>query len=175
MRNLTAVIAGQGLKLPLKTWTHIFSSNDLVVTTNPAIVNTVFSRTECSWNTQSYYSVLNDHSIKMFFKDIDWVELPLIPFDSYLRSETNSYLMFLSHRVNWTWWRRASFHLKAFPVLIKQVSTQSNWFLFLLDLHRSFFSSFSIVLSIIVNLSLSFFSSHVRLITYTFLFSCSTW
>ena len=44
-------------------------------------------------------------------------------FDSYLRSETNSYLMFISIGVNWTWWRRASFYLKAFPVLIKQVST----------------------------------------------------
>ena len=66
----------------------------------------------------------------------------LIHFNSYLRSETNSCSMFISNRVNWTWWRRASFHLKAFPVLIKQVHMQKNWFLSTLDLYRSFFFSF---------------------------------
>lgn len=50
------------------------------------------------------------------------IRLPIF-WDSYLRSETNFYLMFISIEVNWTWWRRASFYLKAFPVLIKQVST----------------------------------------------------
>jgi hypothetical protein len=91
-------------------------------------------------------------------------------FNSYLRSETNSCFMFISSQVNWTWWRRASFYLKAFPVLIKQ----SNWFLYALDLYLSLFFFLSIVLIIVVNLI--FFprtTNHIHLYVFLFYFIIS--